>query len=306
MASLMDDRVAMPRIHLVDASMYVFRAWHSMPDEFFDRDKQPVNAVYGFCRFLLELIERARPSHAAMAFDVSLASSFRNAIYPAYKANRAPAPPELHRQFEYCRELSAAFGFVVLADVTYEADDLIGSAHATLRQHGFAAVIVSADKDFGQLLGQHDEQWDFARGNRWGADGVQDRLGVLPEQVADFLALAGDSIDNIPGVPGIGAKTASALLTHFGDLETLLGRIDEVPFLSGLRGAAGVATKLRRHIDDARLARQLTGIALDAPVPDQPDEFRRRDVDADQVDELLSQLQFGPGLRARIQSLRAS
>lgn len=303
MAPVIADHPLTRRIHLVDASMYVFRAWHSMPNEFFDHDRQPVNAVYGFCRFLLELIERARPSHAAMAFDVSLTSSFRNAIYPAYKANRAPAPPELHRQFEYCRELAAAFGFVVLADTTYEADDLIGSVHAALRGHSFAAVIVSADKDFGQLLGQHDEQWDFARGQRWDANGVPARIGVRPEQVADFLALAGDSVDNIPGVPGIGAKTAAILLAHFGDLATLLGRIDEVAFLSGLRGAAGVAAKLRRHVDDARLARQLTGIALDAPVPTDPDEFLLGSVDAERVDELLNRLRFGPGLRARVAAL---
>ncbi|MDN5925235.1 MAG: exodeoxyribonuclease IX, partial [Xanthomonadales bacterium] len=257
---------AMKRIHLVDASMYVFRAWHSMPDQFFDHERQSVNAVYGFCKFALDFIDQARPSHAIMAFDVSLASSFRNAIYPAYKANRAPAPPNLLVQFEYCRELAAALGFVVLADVSYEADDLIGSVATHMRGHGYRSVIVSADKDFGQLLGVGDEQWDYARGQHWGMDGVMARLGVRADQVIDYLALAGDSVDNIPGVPGIGAKSAAALLAHFDTLEALLARIDEVPFLR-LRGAMRMAEKLHAHAADARLARQLTAIALDAPVP---------------------------------------
>ncbi|WP_062537317.1 5'-3' exonuclease, partial [Mizugakiibacter sediminis] len=229
-----------PTAHLVDASLYVFRAWHAVPDEFFDADGHPVNAVYGFTRFLLDLIERARPTHAAAAFDIALTSSFRNAIYPAYKANREPAPPDLERQFLYCREVAAALGLAVLADAAYEADDLIGSALHGLRAHGFRGVIVSADKDFGQLIGADDEQWDFARGQRWGAGGVLERMGVRPEQVADFLALTGDAIDNIPGVPGIGAKTAAALLAHFGDLESVLARVDEIPFLR-LRGAAAAA-----------------------------------------------------------------
>ncbi|HET6631331.1 MAG TPA: 5'-3' exonuclease H3TH domain-containing protein [Rhodanobacteraceae bacterium] len=292
------------RIHLVDASMYVFRAWHSMPDRFFDHRDESVNAVQGFCGFLLDFLERARPSHAVMAFDVSLASSFRNAIYPAYKANRAPAPPNLSLQFEYCRELAAALGFVVLADVGYEADDLIGSVACAMREHGYGCVIVSADKDFGQLLGQGDEQWDFARGQRWGAAGVFDRLGVHAHQVVDYLALAGDAIDNIPGVPGIGAKTAAALLAHFGSLDALLERIDEVPYLR-LRGAAGIADKLRRHTADARLAQQLTAIALDAPVPCAPDQLRRQPVQAARLDDLLQRLRFGSGTRMRLERIRA-
>ncbi|HEY3521793.1 MAG TPA: exodeoxyribonuclease IX, partial [Rhodanobacteraceae bacterium] len=152
-----------PTLYLLDASMYVFRAWHSMPTRFFDADGAPVNAVHGFTRFLIEFVERTRPTHAVAAFDISLTSSFRNSFYPAYKANREPAPPELKRQFEYCREIAAALGFCVLADVAYEADDLIGSAQAALRAHGFRSVIVSADKDFGQLLEGEDEQWDYAR-----------------------------------------------------------------------------------------------------------------------------------------------
>jgi 5'-3' exonuclease len=297
------DAVTGPAVHLVDGSLYVFRAWHSMPDEFFDADGAPVNAVHGFARFLCELLERERPEHIAVAFDASLTSSFRNAIYPAYKANRELPPPALERQFVLCRQIAEALGMVVLIDHSYEADDLIGSTLWGLRGHGFRGVIVSADKDFGQLLGEGDEQWDFARNLRWGPTGVHERLGVHPHQVADYLALCGDAVDNIPGVPGIGAKTAAALLAHFGSLDALLDRLDEVPYLR-LRGAAACAARLREHRELALLYRRLTRIALDAPVAFAADALRRRQGGGD-LDALCEQLRFGPLTRARLRGLAA-
>jgi 5'-3' exonuclease len=291
-----------PTLYLIDASMYVFRAWHSMPDVFFDTEGAPVNAVHGFARFLLDFVEHTRASHAVAAFDIALTSSFRNAIYPAYKANRDPAPPELKRQFEYCRELAAAFGFTVLADAAYEADDLIGSVLQSTRSHGLRTVIVSADKDFGQLLDEGVEQWDYARGQRWGAAGVPARLGVEARQVVDYLALTGDATDNIPGVPGIGAKSAAAMLAHFGDLENLLARVDEVAFLR-LRGAKALAEKLRTHADAARLSQRLARIALDAPVPATPEGLLRRTADAAALDALCEKLKIGPLTRTRAHQL---
>ncbi|MGH8125011.1 MAG: 5'-3' exonuclease, partial [Rhodanobacteraceae bacterium] len=249
-----------------------------------------------------DFVERTHATHAVAAFDIALTSSFRNAIYPAYKANREPAPAELKRQFGYCRELAAAFGFSVLADAAYEADDLIGSVQAAMRGSGFRAVIVSADKDFGQLLDHATEQWDYARGQRWGAAGVPARLGVEARQVVDYLALTGDATDNIPGVRGIGAKGAAALLAHFGDLETLLQRVDEVPFLR-LRGAASLAAKLRAHGDDARLSQRLARIALDAPVPTHPDGLLRRPADAALLEALCERLKIGPLTRTRARQL---
>lgn len=291
-----------PTLYLIDASMYVFRAWHSMPDGFFDVDGAPVNAVHGFARFLLDFIDHTRATHAVAAFDIALTSSFRNAIYPAYKANRDRAPPELKRQFQYCRELATAFGFQVLADATYEADDLIGSVLTAMQDHDLHSVIVSADKDFGQLLDADTEQWDYARGQRWGAAGVPARLGVEAHQVVDFLALMGDATDNIPGVPGIGAKGAAALLAHFGDLETLLARVDEVPFLR-LRGAKALATKLRDHADSARLSQRLARIARDAPVPVTAAALRRRAADPAVLDDLFARLRIGPLTRSRARQL---
>ncbi|WP_199096976.1 5'-3' exonuclease H3TH domain-containing protein [Dyella sp. ASV21] len=291
-----------PAVHLIDGSLYVFRAWHSMPDEFHDTDGHPVNAVHGFTRFLCELLERVKPEHLAVAFDASLTTSFRNGIYPAYKANRELPPPDLERQFVLCREVTEALGVTVLIDHTYEADDLIGSALWSFRGHGFRSVIVSADKDFGQLLGEDDEQWDYAKNTRWGPAGVLERLGVHPHQVADYLALCGDAVDNIPGVPGIGAKTAAALLAHFGSLDDLLDRVDEVSFLR-LRGAASCAAKLRQHADAARLYRRLTRIALDAPVAADVNTLRRQPGTAATVDALCERLRFGPLTRTRLKSL---
>ena len=299
------DPVAAPEraaVHLVDGSLYVFRAWHSMPDEFHDVDGHPVNAVHGFTRFLCELLEKVRPPHIAVAFDASLTSSFRNAIYPLYKANRELPPPDLERQFVLCREVAAALGVVVMIDHSYEADDLIGSALWSLRAHGLRSVIVSADKDFGQLLGEHDEQWDYARNLRWGPAGVHQKLGVHPHQVADYLALCGDSVDNIPGVPGIGAKTAAALLAHFGSLDELLDRIDEVAYLR-LRGAATCAARLREHAEAARLYRRLTRIALDAPVATTVEAWLRGVGQAASLDALCERLRFGPLTRARLRAL---
>ena len=284
-------------LHLVDASLYVFRAWHSLPDEFHDADGWPTNAVHGFARFLLELLVRERPTHIAIAFDEALDSCFRNTLYPAYKANREPAPPELRRQFAWCKALCQALGLTTLAHTDYEADDLIGSAVHRARGRGFRSVIVSADKDLSQLLHPGDEQYDFAKGQRWGADGVKARHGVHAHQIADYLALTGDAVDNIPGVTGIGPKSAAVLLAHFGSLDALLERLDEVPFLR-LRGAAQLAARLREQRPQALLWRQLTTVALDAPLP--AHDFTRRGGDPAELDALADWVGFGPLTRRRL------
>lgn len=289
----------MSTLYLIDASLYVFRAWHSMPPDFTDADGWPVNAVHGFARFLLELLERENPSHIAVAFDESLETSFRNELYPPYKANREPAPEELKRQFALCRRFAQALGLAVLRDSRYEADDLIGTLLARQRQAGFRGVVVSADKDLSQLLQEGDEQWDYARQQRWNAAGVKARYGVHAHQVADFLGLAGDAIDNIPGVPGIGAKTAAALLEHFGSMDAVFARLAELPFLRGIRGAASHAQRLAEHRDSALLSRQLATIALDAPLPGDIGDAARRRGDQAALGELLDFLRCGPMTRRR-------
>lgn len=286
-------------LYLIDASIYVFRAWHTMPDEFRDTDGWPTNAVQGFARFLLDILERERPRHVVVAFDEALDSCFRNRLYPAYKANRDPAPEELKRQFAHCRALCVALGLSVLGHPEYEADDLIGSALLQARAAGHRGIILSADKDLSQLLHIGDEQWDYARNQRWGAHGVRARHGVEAHQIADYLALSGDAVDNIPGVPGIGAKTAAILLAHFGNLDSLLRRVEEVPYLR-FRGAAQAAAKLRDHRDNALLFRTLTTIACDAPVGDAAPRFERNPGEASSLGAVCEALRFGPMTRRRI------
>ncbi len=292
----------MQTLHLIDSSLYVFRAWHSLPNEFHDIDGAPVNAVQGFTRFLCDFLERTRPTHVLTAFDESLVSSFRNAIYPEYKANRELPPPELKVQFNYCKQVSAALGITVLSHEQFEADDLIGSAVEMSRKVNFRNVIVSADKDFGQLVGLHDEQWDFSKNERWDAQGVKQRLGVRPDQVVDYLALTGDAVDNIPGVPGIGPKTAATLLAHFGSLDVLLARIEEVPFLR-LRGAGQVYVRLKAHREQALLSQRLAAIVLDAPVAADVESLRWRQPDHGALEALFDRLRFGPLTRSRCRAL---
>lgn len=295
----LEPRAEPPPVYLIDASIYVFRAWHTMPDEFQDADGWPTNAVQGFARFLLDVLERERPKHIAVAFDEALDSCFRNALYPAYKANRDPAPEELKRQFVHCKALCDALGLNVLGHSEYEADDLIGSALWHARAAGHRGIILSADKDLSQLLHVGDEQWDYARNQRWGAHGVRARHGVEAHQIADYLALSGDAVDNIPGVPGIGAKTAAVLLAHFGDLDSLLRRVDEVPFLR-FRGAAQAAAKLREHRSNALLFRQLTTIACDVALGHAAPRFKRNNADASSLGAICETLRFGPMTRRRI------
>ncbi|MEP6938660.1 MAG: 5'-3' exonuclease H3TH domain-containing protein [Rudaea sp.] len=291
-----------PTLYLIDSSIYVFRAWHSMPADFTDVDGAPINAVHGFTRFLCDFLERTRPTHALAAFDESLVSSFRNGIYPAYKAHREMPPAELLVQFGYCKQIAGALGLHVVSDAQYEADDLIGSAVAMSRAQGYRAVIISADKDFGQLIGPHDEQWDFSRNERWNEHGVRQRLGVRPDQVVDYLALTGDAVDNIPGVPGVGPKTAATLLAHFGSLDALLARIEEIPYLR-VRGAAQVYLRIKQHREQALLSQRLSAIALDAPAPATIDELRWRAPDANRLGALFERLRFGPLTRKRCAAL---
>ncbi|MFC4727917.1 5'-3' exonuclease [Coralloluteibacterium thermophilus] len=291
-------------LYLVDASLYVFRAWHAADLDAVDAEGQPAGAVHGFARFLLEFLERQRPVRMLLAFDEALRTGFRNALFPAYKANRPPPPDDLRRQFAHCQALCRALGLTVLADTRYEGDDLIGSALARLRTDIPHGVIVSADKDLSQLLVGDDEQWDYARNLRWRAHEVKARYGVHAHQIADYLGLTGDAIDNIPGVPGIGAKTAAVLLAHFGSLDALLDRIDEVPYLR-LRGAATCAERLRTHRAQALLSRQLATLALDAPLPEDFGGAERRPADAAALDALMEQVRFGPMSRRRLREAAA-
>lgn len=283
-------------LYLIDASIFIFRAYHSVPLALTDADGNPVNALHGFARFLGELIERVRPSHIAVAFDGAAMGSFRNRLYPAYKANREPAPEDLKRQFILCRQLCPALGVASFISDEYEADDILGTLAARMRARGRQVVLVTRDKDLSQLVRPGDEYWDYIGDERFGYDDIADRFGVLPERMACFLALIGDAVDNIRGVPGIGRKTGSLLFRHFESLLHLYEDLDRVQTLK-LRNAGFVAGQLRDYRDCALLARQLTTIACDMPLDVELDALTRRPPDLAALNDFYDSVGFGRLLR---------
>ncbi len=282
--------------YLIDASVYVFRAHYSMPDDMVDDDGNPINALYGFCRFLGDFMEQVKPEYVAVLFDESLSKSFRTEIYPEYKANREPAPPELKRQFVQCRRYTRALGLMECASSGYEADDLIGTLVTEGREVGRPSTIVSRDKDLAQLISRDDVFWDFAGKGRIKYEQIPDFFSVWPEQIADFLALAGDSVDNIKGVPGVGKKTAAALLQHFGSLEKVYENLDKVDEVN-VRGAKTLGDKLSTHKDAAMLARELTGLACDASFERPESGLRPVAPDLGDINALFDEAGIGQALR---------
>lgn len=282
--------------YLIDASVYVFRAYYSMPDDMVDEQGNPINALYGFCRFIGDFMETVTPEYVAVLFDESLSKSFRTEIYPEYKANREPAPPELKRQFQQCRRYVRALGLMECASPAYEADDLIGTLVTHGRSRGRPSTIVSRDKDLTQLLSKDDVFWDFAGKGKLHYEQIPESFGVWPEQIADFLALAGDAVDNIKGVPGVGKKTASVLLEHFGTLEKIYENLDKVHEVK-VRGAKTLGGKLETHRDDALLARRLTGIACDAPIDDAEAAMQPSAPRLGEINALFDEAGIGTSLR---------
>ena len=279
--------------YLIDASIYIFRAWFSVPDTMRGENGMPVNAIYGFCRFLTEFAERSKAQYVGIAFDESLSQSFRNEIYPAYKTNRELPPQDLDRQFQYCRRLAEAAGFHCVGSERYEADDLLATMAAQMREDGFRCAIVTADKDLAQVLRGQDFLWDFARDRQLDHHKVIEKFGVPPEAIQDYLGLCGDAVDNIPGVPGIGPKTASTLLAEFGSLENLMANLADVAELK-LRGAKSLPTKLKQHADIARLSKLLATVAYDAPIEVNPDTLKRRSAERASLQE-IGQIMGGRG-----------
>ena len=284
--------------------MYVFRAYYSLPPEMRDGDGNPVHALYGFARFLGDVIEREKPEYLAVAFDASLSTSFRNRIYPPYKANREPAPPDLALQFQRCREFCERLGVAWFDSPEFEADDIIGTLARRARAEGLCVTIITRDKDLAQLIGPGDVYWDYAGNVRYRHGEIAERFGVEPCRYADYLALTGDAVDNIAGVPGIGPKTATALMRHFPTLEELYERVDTVRDLP-LRGAAALVERLQRHRDAAFLARELTRIRCDMPMEVVCGQLRRQRPDLDRIESFCAGNGFGMLLRRQAERLFA-
>lgn len=283
-------------IFLVDASVYVFRAYHSMLPDMRDRDGNPAHAVFGFARFLGDLIERVRPAHIAVAFDARRSGSYRNRIYPPYKANRERAPADLVLQLGHCRELCRCLGLAAFVDPEYEADDIIGTLAHEMRGSGVRSAYITRDKDLAQLVRDGDLFWDFGSRGQFGYHDIERFFGVRPERFADYLALTGDEVDNIPGVPGVGHRTAASLMKAFATLEELYDDLPRVARLK-LRGAAGLAARLGEYRESVFLARQLTRIACNLRLDAGAAALRRRPPDLPALSELYDRLGFGPFLR---------
>ncbi len=297
-------------VYHVDASYFIFRAYHSMPPDMMDVDGNATHALYGFARFISDLLENVRPERIGVAFDSSLRSetSFRNGIYPAYKANREAPPADLLRQFELCREFCRHMGLKEFASGEYEADDIIGTLVAHARRAGLRNVVVTRDKDLSQLIRDGDVFWDYSGNARYHYDDIGARFGVNPELIADFLALTGDAVDNIPGVPGIGKKTAAELFSSFRSLDELYANLERVAAMK-LRGAAAIAAKLKLHKESAYLARRLTGIVCDMPLVFTLDELKPRPPDTAGLAAFFDTHGFGNILRQqarRIAGARAT
>jgi len=252
------------RLYLVDGSGYIFRAYHALPPLTRKSDGMPVGAVQGFCNMLWKLLVEMRtapdgPTHLAVIFDQS-GKTFRNDLYPAYKAHRPPAPEDLIPQFALVREATRAFGVPAIELANYEADDLIASYATHVRDRGGEAVIVSSDKDLMQLVGDRVMMLDTMKNLKIGPEQVFDKFGVSPDKVVDLQALTGDSVDNVPGAPGIGVKTAALLINEYGDLDTVLARAGEIK-----------QDKRRQTLidfaDQIRLSRELVRLDVNTPMP---------------------------------------
>lgn len=291
-------------ICLIDASIYIFRYYFSMPDNWFSVEKHyGTGAVYGYSLFLLRLLEQQRPTHLAACYDESLGQCFRNEIYPDYKASRALPDEALAFQLRACRHFGELLGIPSYASQTHEADDLIGTLTRICRAAPRPIAILTRDKDLSQLLARpQDYLWDHAADQTFYAADIERKLGVTPAQLVDYLALVGDSIDDIPGVPGIGAKTASALLQHYGSLTNLFEDPDSLAQLP-IRGARGLAEKLLDYREQIEIAQQLARIVEDLPLGLKLDDLRLGEPDWTGLEEFAQEMGFGKAFITRVQKV---
>ena len=258
------------RLYLVDGSGFIFRAFHALPPLTRKSDGLPIGAVSGFCNMLWKLLvdmkaQTDAPTHLAVVFDHS-EKTFRNALYDQYKAHRPPAPEDLVPQFPLVRQATRAFGVPSLELPGYEADDLIAAYACKVRDLGGEVRIVSSDKDLMQLVGERVSMLDTMKNLLIGPDQVFEKFGVTPDKVVDVQSLCGDSVDNVPGAPGIGIKTAALLINEFGDLDTLLARAGEIKQEKRRQTLIDFA-------DQIRLSRQLVTLDCDTPLPSPLDEL---------------------------------
>ena len=275
-------------LYLIDASAYIFRAYHALPPLSRASDGLPVGAVSGFCNMLWKLLEDLRgperPTHFACIFDYS-SYSFRNDLYPDYKANRDEPPEDLRPQFPLVREAAKAFATHALEQEGYEADDLIATYARKAEALGARVTIVSSDKDLMQLVSDRVQMLDTMKNKSMGADAVMEKFGVTPDKVIDVQALAGDSVDNVPGAPGIGVKTAAQLIGEYGDVETLLAHAGEIKQPKRRQ-------TLIDHAENIRISRTLVTLKDDVPLDVDVEDLAVAEPDPSTLLEFLEKMEF--------------
>src|SRR5437763_6654174 len=273
----------MPSLWLVDGSHAIFRAYHALP-HLSTRQGVPTNAVYGFTTMLLRAIREGNPTHLAIAFDEE-GKQARSEIYPEYKATRGAPPDDLRPQFPLVRRVLEALNVPAVGMPGWEADDVIATLARRARSLGWEVIIVTGDKDLLQLIDGAVRCYDSMYERWYGPAEVEEKWGVPPERVADLLALTGDKIDNVPGIPGVGEKTAAALLAEFGSLDAVLQRASEIK-----------KPKLRENalasVEAVRRGRRLIQLNGDLPVPVQLSDLVRRPVREDKARPLFIELEF--------------
>lgn len=280
----MSDR---PKLFLIDGSSYLFRAFYAI-GHLSNSKGLPTNATYGFIQMLLKVLKEHRPDYLAVIFD-SKAPTFRSEVYKEYKANRPAMPETLSPQIPYIKKIIEGYRIALLEMEGYEADDLIGTVAKRLESE-VDVVVITGDKDILQLVSDRIQVYDTMKEKRFGVEEVIQRFGVSPEQVVEVMGLSGDAVDNIPGVPGIGEKTAIQLIKTYGSIENLLAHVEEIP-QKKLKG------NLKTYGDLARLSRQLATIHTDVPVHSQLKDFSLSPPDLKSLKEIFKELEFNKLLK---------
>ena len=275
-------------LHLIDGSGFIFRAYHALPPLTRKSDGLPVGAVSGFCNMLYKFVEDQKgidaPTHVGVIFDAK-GKTFRSDIYPEYKANRPPAPEDLVPQFPLTRDATRAFNLACVEQAGLEADDIIATLATQARDNGGRVTIISSDKDLMQLVGNGVDMLDAMKNKRIDSDGVYEKFGVKPDRVIDVQSLAGDSVDNVPGAPGIGIKTAALLINEYGDLDSLLERAQEIK-------QPKRRDTLITFADQIRVSRELVTLKTDANIGVSLDELEVNEPDPTKILEFLSEMEF--------------
>ncbi|MGV8985588.1 MAG: DNA polymerase I [Cypionkella sp.] len=287
-------------LHLIDGSAFIFRAYHALPPLTRKSDGLPVGAVAGFCNLLWGELTTTRnqnaPTHIAVIFDAG-AKTFRNDIYPEYKANRPPLPEDLRPQFPLTRDATRAFNVACIELAGYEADDIIATLAKRASEAGGTVTILSSDKDLMQLIGNGVDMHDPMKNKRLGLEEVFEKFGVGPDRVIDVQSLAGDSVDNVPGAPGIGLKTAALLIQEYGDLDTLLARAGEIKQPKRREALVDNADKIR-------LSRQLVTLKDDTPIDLDLDTLELHAPDPDAIMAFLKEMEFQTLIRRVSEKLK--